>query len=128
MVASMKIMSVFVRCLGLHYNLKLQDKTKKNVLVYYEQWCEYINTDLSPDDFSGKELNEMPKVEKCFKININIFERQQDGAVEPTYKSAYKFKSNIYLNVHGHHVSYENNFKAYSKKYQCPTCHDTSII
>jgi hypothetical protein len=90
--------------------------------VYYDQWCKYINTDLSPNDFSGIQLHEIPKAEECFQININIFERQQDGAVVPIYKSSYKFKSNIYLNLHGHHLSYVNNFKAYAKKYQCPKC------
>ena len=109
----------FFRCLVKFFKQKLN---KENVKTYYNQWCDFTNVEIPMKKFGGVELCDIPEVEDCFKININIFERQADKTVTPVYKSQHIHKSTMYLNMHKNHLSYVKKFNSYAKKFHCPTC------
>nr|XP_022301117.1 uncharacterized protein LOC111109328 [Crassostrea virginica] len=114
------------RCLATHYHLrkKLQIKTR----LYFEKWMAYLKKHdhvVGHDEnnvFSGVTLDQIPQFEKCFDINVNIFELTEKETALCIYKSRCQFNNSMHLNMYRHHLSYISNLQAYAKKYQCRTC------
>ncbi|KAJ8314407.1 hypothetical protein KUTeg_008041 [Tegillarca granosa] len=58
-----------LRCLALHNGYKV-DNLKQPTDIYYEQW---LNFNKSTKRFSGVALEEFPKFEECYKVNLEAY-------------------------------------------------------
>ena len=93
-------------------------KVERDVETAYLQW----NSDVSKKDFSGVKLEELPKFEEVFAINVNIYSLSEDDKATMVYKSAGLYEDTLYLDKYLNHVSYINNFKFYANKFSCRKC------
>ena len=75
-----------------------------------EHWTHGI---ISRKDFIGVKLEEIPKFEEVFNINVNIYSLDEEDKATVIYKSAGLYEDTLYLDKYLNHVSYINNFKAY---------------
>ena len=108
------------RCLATHHHGK--EKRESNTKHYFNRWVSYLQLDVSQEDFEGVSLDQMADFEKCFNINVNIYDLKEDGLAQSIYKSRCQFSETMQLNMYQHHLSYISNFNAYATKYQCRTC------
>lgn len=99
--------------------------------IYFEQWMNYLKENQDNEEkeefneiksFEGVSLEQMALFEKCFSININIYELREDGSALFIFKSRCHFSETMNLNLYQHHLSYISNFNTYASKYQCRTC------
>ena len=67
-------------------------------------------------------MNEIPKFEKLFEINVNIYSLSEDDKATILYKSSGLYDDTLFLDKYLNHVSYINNFKAYASKFSCRKC------
>ena len=74
--------------------------------------------------FGGKnvELADMPDLEKCFRVNLHVYELQPDDTVIPLFISRYPFENDMYLNRYENHLSYIKDFHSYARKFTCVAC------
>ena len=84
-----------------------------------EQWTHGT---ISKKDFSGVKLEELPKFEEVFAINVNIYSLDENDKATAIYKSAGLYEDTLYLDKYLNHVSYISNFKAYANKFSCRKC------
>ena len=99
----------FFRCLAYHRN-RVQEKES-----LLQRW----------EEFSGKktvELADMPDLEKCFRVNIHVYELQPDETVIPLFISKFPFENDMYLNRYKNHLSYIKDFHSYARKFTCVAC------
>ena len=99
----------FFRCLAYHRN-RVQEK--ESLLQMWEE-------------FSGKknvELADMPDLEKCFRLNLHVYELQPDDTVIPLFISRSPFENDMYLNRYKTHLSYIKDFHSYARKFTCVAC------
>ena len=109
------------RCLALQMGRrnKLEETAKKN----FQKFMAYMKTeDITPKEYPGIPQHEIHHLEKCFGLNINIFEMKENGIVLPVRKSLAHYKETLNMNLYKDHLSFIANMKTYSKKYQCPSC------
>ena len=100
---------VFFRCLAYHQN---QVQEKESLLQMWEE-------------FSGKktvELADMPDLEKCFRVNLHVYELQPDDTVILLFISKFPFENDMYLNRYENHLSYIKDFYSYARKFTCVAC------
>ena len=64
----------------------------------------------------------MPDLEKCFCLNLHVYELQPDDTVIPLFISRSSFENDIYLNRYKNHLSYIKDFYSYAKKFTCVAC------
>ena len=93
-------------------------KVERDVELAYLQW----NSDIPKKDFTGVKLEEIPKFEEVFNINVNIYSLSEDDQATVIYKSAGLYEDTLYLDKYLNHVSYINNFKFYANKFSCRKC------
>jgi hypothetical protein len=116
------------RCLVYHTGNLRNFETR--VKEAYETWRAYVleenKTKLpeNPKHFRGISLTEIPQFEKCFSMNVDIYQMLPDRSVSPIYQSQKEFiaSETLYLNVYENHFSYVTNFSKYAKKLQCTQC------
>ena len=98
----------FFRCLAYHRN-RVQEKES-----LLQMWGE----------FSGKtvELADMPDVEKCFRVNLHVYELQPDDTVIPLFIPRSPFENDMYLNQYENHLIYIKDFHSYARKFTCVAC------
>ena len=77
---------------------------------------------ISRKDFTGVKLEEIPKFEEVFNINVNIYSLDEEDKATVIYKSAGLYEDTLNLDKYLNHVSYINNFKAYANKFLCRKC------
>ena len=118
------------RCLTFH---KKQSRSclgfEKDVKKNLEVWCKYLHDNqirdicnISPKDFEGVSLEDIPQIEKCFFINIDVFEIDSNAIVKSIYKSSCFYDGHMYLNVYQNHLSYITNISRYCRKYVFSIC------
>ena len=103
----------FFRCLalhrGCHHNLERDTKH------FYEQYSE-------DDDFEGDTLEELPKLEKLFELNIYVYRHVEcydedkdkiDIGAQLIQRSHRAYANSMYLNLYGSHFSYIKNLAMY---------------
>ena len=109
------------RALACHYNAgKLP--CDQSVDSLYRRWCEYTGSFVSRRRFTSVKLEDLPDFEKCFKVNLFVYELLPTQSVLPHYRSRCHFKEDVHFNMYNNHLSYVKNFKMYAKTYKCPTC------
>ena len=113
------------RCLCLHlYGLT----EKRKVDQLYETWRTFETDEgkrvvgSDPSSFEGMQLIDLPWFEQCFKVNVNVFELEENGNAYPIVKSAERFQNTMYVNHFENHLSYIQNFQTYARKFQCNLC------
>ena len=113
------------RCLATHHHGR--ERIDAHTKAYFKQWVDYINSKegivhIDRDHFMGISEEQMAEFEKCFSVNVNVYELQEDGSAFSVYKSRCHHKDTMFLNMFDHHLSYIANIRAYASKYQCRTC------
>ena len=118
------------RCLSTHLHGSKQLET--NTKSYFKKWHAYVNETVQKEEiimprcnveqFDGVSVENMVYFERCFQINVNIFELSADGTAKYVYKSRCHYKDTMNLNMFEHHLSYISRFNTYASKYQCRTC------
>ena len=93
-------------------------KVERDVETAYLQW----NSDIPKKEFTGIKLEEIPKFEEIFNINVNIYSLDESDKATMVCKSAGLYEDTLYLDKYLNHVSYINNFKAYANKFTCRKC------
>ena len=83
---------------------------------------ENVSLVSDPSSFEGVQLIDLPWFEQCFKVNVNVFELEENGNAYPIVKSAERFQNTMYLNHFENHLSYIQNFQTYARKFQCQLC------
>ena len=106
------------RCLMLHKHKQKRDN-EKEVRRAFELWTD---GKVQKSDFKGVKMNEIPKFEKLFEINVNIYSLSEDDKATILYKSSGLYDDTLFLDKYLNHVSYINNFKAYASKFSCRKC------
>lgn len=61
-------------------------------------------------------------IQKCFQVNIDVFEIDACENTSIVYKSPCFYDNQMFLNLFGNHVSYITNINRYAKKYVCSIC------
>ena len=99
----------------------------KHIQTLFGRWV-LLNKELYRDviedaaTFQGLSIDQIAYFEKCFEVNVNIFQLRDDGVALSVYKSLCRHKDSMHLNMFGHHLSYITNLPAYTQKYVCGTC------
>ena len=96
----------------------------KSLFYQWLSYCTRVGIKISKciDKFKGIDMRHLLHFEKCFQINVNIFELQENGQTLPVFKSMGRYKTTLYLNKFCNHVSYIYDIKLYCNKYKCITC------
>jgi hypothetical protein len=114
----------FFRCLVYHNLPSLSPASfRKEVSSSLKKWLDYKQEIGEPIKiFSGVKLTEIPQLELCFSININIFELNSLSCCSPVHKSVSKFSNTLNLNKYQNHLSLILNVNSYCRKFICPHC------
>ena len=103
---------------ALMYHVNQSYDIERAVEIAYLQW----NNDIPKNNFTGVKLEEIPKFEEIFNINVNIYSLSEDDQATMVYKPAGLYEDTLYLDKYLNHVSYIKNFKAYANKFTCRKC------
>ena len=99
------------RCLGLHLG--------RDVTTLYEEY-----TDQPVWKFEGVVIDELPKVESMFEVNIVVYNLREESA-ELVRRSLGKHDNIMYVNLYESHFSYIQDMKSYSHSYMCSKCENS---
>ena len=113
------------RCLTYHRHQHIYDKPRifeEMVQKYYCQWSAHSAHSCCSEDFEGLSVNDISEFERCFQINVNVFEKYQDESVSPLYLSGKRHPDTLHLNHYQGHLSYISKVQSYSKKFKCGQC------
>ncbi|XP_069106330.1 uncharacterized protein [Argopecten irradians] len=83
---------------------------------------DFTDNTCSIERFPGVPLSDLPKIEKHFSVNLNVFRLNEDGSVCFVNRTFGCYSHSINLNMYGQHLSYIKSFQAYSQKYVCRCC------
>jgi hypothetical protein len=75
-----------------------------------------------PKGKDGVTLGELSKLEKLFKVQINVWKLDEDGTTELVQRSASNHDIICNVNLYQDHFSYITNLGKYCKSYHCSTC------
>ena len=114
------------RCLAVHRG-HLRDHLETYAKTLFGRWVLFskeLYRDVIEDaaTFQGLPIDQIAYFEKCFEVNVNIFQLRDDVVALSVYKSLCRHKDSMHLNMFGHHLSYITNLPAYAQKYACGTC------
>ena len=99
------------RCLGLHLG--------RDVTALYEEY-----TDQPVWKFEGVVIDELPKVESVFEVNIVVYNLREESA-QLVRRSLGKHDNTMYVNLYEPHFSYIQDMKSYSHSYMCSKCENS---
>ena len=99
------------RCLGLHLG--------RDVTTLYEEY-----TDQPVWKFEGVVIDELPKVESVFEVNIVVYNLREESA-QLVRRSLRKHDNTMYVNLYEPHFSYIQDMKSYSHSYMCSKCENS---
>lgn len=114
----------FFRCLAYHKSKSVY--VERMVRILHAQWVKYVEDHrLKSSDVS---LSQIPDLEQCFEVNLNVYSLSEDYVATVLYKSLEKFSTNhemknsIYLNMYEDHLMYISKFDTYCSKFSCRSC------
>ena len=99
------------RCLGLHLC--------RDVTTLYEEY-----TDQPVWKFEGVVIDELPKVESVFEVNIVVYNLREESA-QLVRRSLGKHDNTMYVNLYESHFSYIQYMKSYRHSYMCSKCENS---
>ena len=114
------------RALLCHY-YKRKVNMKLKVKSLFKKWVAYcimnnIRVEPVERDFVGIPMHDVPHFERCFKINVNIYELESNLQCCPVYRSSNRFDDTLSLNKYEDHVSLITNMRLYCRKFACENC------
>ena len=110
------------RCLALHQGATVKALETPTTQLFYHYLRATGQERCSRREFPGVFLYELGEVEDLYKVNIQCYTIDEKGQVTLVRRSVKKHPQKMYLNVHGNHFSYIQNFRQYSKLYKCRSC------
>ena len=99
------------RCLAQHLG--------RDVTTLYEEY-----TDQPVWKFEGVVIDELPKVESMFEVNIVVYNLREESA-QLVRRSLGKHDNIMYVNLYESHFSYIQDMKSYSHSYMCSKCENS---
>ncbi len=112
------------RCLTYHKHrvkcYKVPTVFRMWVYYYFNKYVTYQqermqSIDHNPFPFVGAEVEALHDVEKCFEININVYNKMEDGACTILRQCLVKYGDTVNLQEYMGHLSYITNFSNYDK-------------
>ncbi len=113
------------RCLTYHKHsvkcYKVPTVFRKWVYYYFNNYVTYQqermhSIDQNTFSFAGVEIEALPNFEKCFGININLYNKKEDETCTILRQSLDKYGDTVNLQEYMGHLSYIANFANYAKK------------
>jgi hypothetical protein len=114
----------FFRALAIHHRIKENPKWKideRRILKATKALLKMFS-DEDIKQFGGVSIADMDKLEEINKINIMIYELNDNDTVSVIRNTINRYEDTLYLNLYLNHFSYIKNIKLYSSKYQCENC------
>ena len=74
--------------------------------------------------FEGVVIDELPKVESVFEVNIVVYNLREESA-QLVRRSLGKHDNTMYVNLYEPHFSYIQDMKSYSHSYMCSKCENS---
>ena len=74
--------------------------------------------------FEGVVIDELPKVESMFEVNIVVYNLREESA-QLVRRSLGKHDNIMYVNLYESHFSYIQDMKSYSHSYMCSKCENS---
>ena len=110
----------FFRCLALHRAGQGGDD-----VLTCQELCERMGW--SSHSFPGVTLDDLPLIEKKFKIRIRVYTLEKiDNNDMPVARvvrcSPHTFDDVVHLSVYGNHFSYIHDLNAYAHRWACKKC------
>ena len=99
----------------------------KKVRRMFWQWKKFcqskqIKVSDTITDFKGVDFTHIHHFENCFKVNVNIYQLDENGCCKSIRKSLYRHDKTLNLNRYSNHVSYIKDMKSYCRKFKCVNC------
>ncbi len=116
------------RCLTYHkYGVKCYKVPKIFKNLFYQYFNMYVSyqkqriepVDNNPFSFPGIEMEALIHVENCFKININIYNKNEEGTCMILRQSIGKHEEGVNMQEYNGHMSYIANFANYAQTFEC---------
>ena len=104
----------------LHGNQRLEEGTSKLFNLFIKKI-----EGLSPNQFQGVHMNDIPTVEDLLTLNILLYDIDiVDGNIvgELAIRSVQKYENTVRLLRYNNHICYVNNINAVFQSFRCPNC------
>ena len=86
----------------------------------FKQWIRYSKKHHTISSFPGVTMDQLVDLQKCFQVNIQIFNIREDGVGTRVWGGASKPGwSNLNLLVHEKHFCYINNVDSFVHHFRC---------
>ena len=106
--------------LHLHGNQRLEEETSKTFNLFINKM-----DGLSPNQFQGVHMNDIPTVEDLVALNILLYDVDiVDGNIvgELVRRSVQNYENTVRLLTYNNHICYVNNIIAVFQPSRCPNC------
>ena len=106
--------------LHLHGTQRLEEETSKLFNLFMNKM-----DGLSPNQFEGVHMNDIPTVEDLLTLNILPYDIDiVDGNIvgELARRSVQKYENTVRLLRHNNHICYVSNIDAVFQAFRCPNC------
>ena len=106
--------------LHMHGNQRLEEETSKLFNLFLNKM-----DGLSPNQFQGVHMNDIPTVENLLTLNILLYDIDiVDGNIvgELARRSVQKYENTVRLLRYNNHICYVNNINAVFQTFRCPNC------
>jgi hypothetical protein len=107
----------FFRALAYHYTHKAYG-LEKETLRLFRMFSD--SEDITA--FKGISLEQIPKLEQIFQINVNIYQLNEDESIDCMFRSRGAYKDTMNLNAYENHLSYIKTMSTYAGKFTCRNC------
>ena len=106
------------RCLAYFRGHTSYSSMEQSTKLFRNEWFRYKGI----TDFRGIAIGEMHEFEKLYKVNVNLFQLNQDDSVDVLYRTRCNYKETMNANVYNNHMSYIQDIRRYTKAYKCRSC------
>ena len=106
--------------LHMHGNQRLKEETSKLFVLFINKM-----DGLSPNQFQGVHMNDVPTVEDMLTLNILLYDIDiVDGNIvgEFARRSVQKYENTVRLLRYNNHICYVNNINSVFQSFRCPNC------
>ena len=106
--------------LHLHEIQRLEEVTSKLFILFINEM-----DGLSPDQFHGVHMNDIPFVADLLTLNIVLYDIdivECNIVGELARRKVQKYKNTARLLRHNNHICYVNNINAIFQSFRCPNC------
>ena len=113
----------FFRALAVHQGVPWENNLQ--MMNATRHLFSLVSTE-DPKTFKGVQLQDLPDLEKKFKVNINVFHliEKEDGKItaQIVQRSCRRYEDTMNLNLYGNHFSLITNLDHYCQTSECRVC------